>query len=338
MKASKKIGLLSVVIITICLSCSRQIKTEKSVLVYTSKNDENHDPLNNEDNKESPIDDLVKRDAKKAASILNDALNSEDEVIAAYGAVFIKFLGIVHDEEPVWRAIIKGAQSENCLIAALSLRWIVEDKIEQLTNINIKTTCEEAKLFYKIGLLASNGDDGESKNYFCSGSVERGYDTMDNVKILPLAFGSIDNGPLSDAVAFIAARRDSLGAGKNDNKTPLSISYREKLFEKFNVKIRSGQIDSQNICIDTKIFDKGELIKYVESPFLGYPVDMLRAMCVKSSGLLQLTAVRVLGAKTEVPLSGDFAAAAAVMESKMVINRIEGAKTYLLLVARALKK
>jgi len=281
-----------------------------------------------------PIDDLVERDAQVAADILADALSGNDPTLAAWAAVYARRLSLRHDEEKAQSAIARGTEDADPLLAALCWRWIAERVDDPLPpwRGNDDTAPEVAVFAWLACARRGTVPDG-LRTAMHAGDATADAPLPDEWKALPALLAPFDNGPLAVAVAFSAARRRELAGTQNGTRYPLAADLRGELLSSFGVTAPAGGFPRKKDAWPNSV-----LLRLLDSPMRFHPPELLRRICVRGNGALQREAVRMLGAVGAAPGAVDLAAAAAAMASEDPFTRVEAARTYLLMVARATEK
>ncbi|MBN2341806.1 MAG: hypothetical protein JXX29_10650 [Deltaproteobacteria bacterium] len=287
------------------------------------------------DTADHALDELVARDAAQAKQILETALASENDSIAPWAAVFIKYLQIDAHAETVQRQLTRGAATNDLLLKTLCWRWLAAAPTTALPPAKTAGDDPVTQLFAAVAYLKQQKHPPVLKN-----ALALGPSTVDEPDKIPLntligRAAPYDNGPLAIAIAFVSARRMELAETVEGITVPRAAAHRQQLLRLLNAKSVQSR---PNTASDAPFsFSGTTLHQYIEGSVEGQPMEMLRKACVHSTDSLQLSAVRALAIQATTPLAGDLAAAAAAMNSPDERIRMEAARTYLLLASRSTK-
>jgi hypothetical protein len=282
---------------------------------------------------------LVQRDAHTARDILIAALHSRIPSVASWAAVYVRLLRVDAPAPEIRNGLITGARSDELLLQALCLRWLVLDS-ETLPNIKSELTDPVHQLFFALGQLAHHlaGPGERITEALTVGKGVQFYGEKVPLNTLLLQTAPFDDGPLALAIAFVNARRMEIATSVEGVQVPLSAHYRQLLLEKYHLKLQengmTGPVNPQNEFT----FSGTRLHTLLENPLYGQPLKVLRNAILSGKHTLGIDALRGLAATALQPEVADFAATATAFQSDDEQTRVEAARTYLLLVARATRK
>jgi hypothetical protein len=151
---------------------------------------------------------------------------------------------------------------------------------------------------------------------------------------LAAAVVGLDDGPLALALAFVEARRERWtepGAGGRNEWVAARLRA-ELIAALGGAGDPPAALDGCSSPADPAY---SALVEQVETPLLGAPLEVLRGAALKAEGGLRIGALRALAVVGADPRAGDLAVAAAGLRSSDPLVRVEAARTYLLLTARA---
>ena len=294
----------------------------------------------------SPVTQLIERDAHFARDILITALQqTENTALAAWAAVYIRLLNINADAEAVERRLQTGAQSNDLLLKSLCDRWLVNSANTASANTAVTTDgippAEEPidpvpGLFLTLNRLAHSTSNPEQFAIPLDvGAATSFHQERISLNSLLKQTAPFDNGPLALAIAFIDARRMSLATEVEGVTVPRSTAYRQKLLAFYNIH---RAIPAPDPPVDSTWLKATGIHPLLENPLGSQPVAALRNIIVSGADSLKLNALRAMASAALQPEVGDFAAAASAFRSQNPQVRVEGARTFLLLVTRATKE
>lgn len=280
------------------------------------------------------LDQLALEDAKEAAAILNDSILGDDPEVAAWAAVYARRLGIGHDAEAGIDKISAGAGSDDPLLAALCWRWLAVTRDVDLPKAGRKLPDDPALRAMVAAAFASRGVAVPEK---LDGAlaIPAGEPRSDSkapkkkLETIGLASAPYDNGPLSLAISFSMAARNRW----TKNGKWASEGLRDELLAALGAKREDYEkllpAPSDDPPSMTRLTDRLDLA------ITSQPMEMLRKVIVNGSGGLRIDALRALAVVARKPEAGDLGAAAAAMRSDDPVEKVEAARTFLLLTARS---
>lgn len=282
---------------------------------------------------------LVQRDAHIARDILIAALHSGIPSVASWAAVYVQLLRVDAPVTEIRNGLVTGARGEDLLLQALCLRWLVLDS-ETLPDTETELTDPVNQLFFALGQLAHHRTaPGEPiADALSVGNAVQFYDEKAPLNTLFLQTAPFDDGPLALAIAFINARRMEIATRVQGIKVPLSAHYRQLLLEKYHLKLKESGMTGPDNPQSEFTFSGTRLHTLLENPLYGQPLTVLRNAILSGNHTLGIDALRGLAAAALQPEVADFAATATALQSDDEQTRVEAARTYLLLVARATRK
>jgi hypothetical protein len=154
------------------------------------------------------------------------------------------------------------------------------------------------------------------------------------VEGLTFLAGPYDNGPLALAVAFAEARREEWVEGGATGRRWAAERLREELYRSVAGEDRElpAAIVASGVAEDPEY---SALSERLETPLATRPPEVLRGAVLTAEGSLRIGAIRALAVASVEPTAGDLGAVAAAMRSPDPQVRLEAARTYLVLAARA---
>jgi len=284
------------------------------------------------------IEDVVREDVRLAVSILEGAVRGEDPTAAAWAAVYALRLGVGCDRDAAGAALLGGTGDEDPILRALCWRWLatgllLEAPDEPPAPIDPATAALAALAHLRLGDLPAalapclglpGGTPGDP-------SPAPG----DLVGALTSRAAPYDDGPLALAIAFAAARRERwVEVDPGGEPRWAAERLRDELARAVlgSDEVEVDRIEGCPPCRDPRFSDLASLL---ETPLLERPASTLRAAVLRAEGSLRVGALRALAAVAVDPAAGDMGAAAAAMRADDLWVRVEAARTYLLLAARA---
>ncbi|MCK9521779.1 MAG: hypothetical protein M0R76_01895 [Proteobacteria bacterium] len=285
---------------------------------------------------QAALEDLVRRDAPEAAAILHRELANDDGDIAALAAIYTLRLNLKRDDAPVDAALLRGTQSQRALIACLAWRWLAQRTETALPKWQSRAADPLVQLFAALAHVV-RGQKLPSALAQALALSHR-FDTCEtggpprDIDDAPWRAAAlvVDDGPLIHALRFHETRRAATcETGDNGTMQPASLRHYRALCAALHLPETPPPSDKA-----TQHFARTRIPQEITTS-LTAPLGALRQMVVHRQGSLQREAICALAQQAQTPVSGDFAAARAAMESDDPRTRIEAARTYLLLTARA---
>jgi hypothetical protein len=282
------------------------------------------------------LDELAREDAELAAGILEKALAGDDPALAAWAAVYSLRLGIRRDEDAASEALALGATSKDPLLASLCWRWLAvrtaggelprwrQDAPEEPVLGAMISAAHLARgaavpdaLAHALGLPPSDAAGRAAPNPRAVAAIEA-------------SAAPYDDGPLAAAVSFAVARRDRWATKDGW----WAVEARRALLDALGA---DGAVAARFVADlpwrgdppPTRLTDRLDLA------ISSQPRELIRKVATRGTGPLRLDALRALAVTAPDPAAGDLGAAAAAMRSEDPVERLEAARTFLLLTARA---
>jgi len=280
------------------------------------------------------LDELALKDAKEAASILKEAILGEDRELAAWAAVYARRLGIDHDEAASMTAIEKGTASGDILLACLCYRWLATSEMTTLPKRG-KGSADEPVMGTMIAAASVAVGQKIPKELKNALALPAGKPRKDSkapkkkLEIIGLVSAPYDNGPLALAISFAMSVRN----GWTEDGDWAARGLRDELMRSLG-KTREDYEKLLPAPVDdpppmTRLTDRLDLAITSQTR------EMLRKVAVNGAGGLRIDALRALAVVAREPEAGDLGAAAAAMRSDDPVEKVEAARTFLLLAARS---
>ncbi|MBN2715354.1 MAG: hypothetical protein JXX14_05835 [Deltaproteobacteria bacterium] len=340
--SKKLVAILLLLTLSCTLGCGSQsvevpVIVAQTVPVPADRGDSVADSAANasEKNSADPIAQLIERDAHTARNILVSALQSTDDLLASWAAVYIRLLKVEADPALVTEKLLLGSQGDDLLLKVLCYRWLVDDR-----QISPRSPKEKAdpllQLFFALTLLSHPSADSTDfvSRTLCIGQGITFHEEKTPLNTLLRQTAPFDNGPIALAIAFINARRMSLATEVEGIIVPRSAGYRQQLLAFFDIhKEMSLTKPSDN----TFEFQATSVHLQLQNPLSVQPVQVLRNIIVNAADSLKKDGLRALATAAVMPEVGDFAAAASAFQNPDASIRVEAARTFLLLVTRAIR-
>lgn len=288
------------------------------------------------------IEEMIEKDAHKAAQVIRDALESSDPELAAWAAVHALRLDIRHDRALSNKALIRGIKADDPLLQALCWRWLAAEK--EVARIPAWPGGEPKDTV--IGAMAAVSQAAKGSLPGCLASAlglpqekPRGQEAADSAKkrVGELSFmaSPYDNGPLALAIAFVEARRLKWVEPDSNRSAVWSCErLRATLIRNLRPKDEKSARTLERSPAP-RGSDISALATAIDTPLLSRPGRVLRMAALKGEPKLRREALRAIAATAREPLAGDFGAAATALDSEDPETRLDGARTFLLLTARA---
>jgi hypothetical protein len=332
--------LIGAILLTCCSHSSGQQTTVLAETAHTKS------PEKNGDKKEETsqgIEDRVIKDKRLAANILVDAMGSQDTTLAAWAAVYIVRLGLKHDQNHRIRALTHGTlNSEDPLLNALCWRLLATVKeVSKIPNWAGNETTDPVVQVMAALALARRGPLPKTLKAALGlpkgnpSGADRGTESRRLVERL-LAFSMpFDNGPLSLAIVFIEARRGEWieYGSKGKKSTWVAQRLRDELI-RFVLRDDIAAAEHIRASVATGHKRNSTLLETLNTPLVSRPMTVLRRAALAGPIDLRLDALRALAVVATKPVAGDLGASAAALTSDNPRLRVEGARTFLLLVTR----
>jgi hypothetical protein len=305
-----------------------QVDQEKVLLETTSIEEENE--------AQKKLDELVKKDSKRALKILQGAMRGRN-LAAAWAAVYVKRLGVNCDNKAAKEALILGTQSDDPLLLALSWLWLAVEKQGDLPKWRDSWPDPVVGIIAAIAYAGRGEIPKELLKELCipgeAASKQQSKPENREVKLIALTL-PFDSGAIAKAIAFCEARyyRWTEKDSKNELAWVADRLREELVKDTLGRRLETNEVKA--FCADP---DLSRLKDRLALPILEQPVSMLRKVALNGRGSLRIDALRALAIASKNPKAGDLAACSAAMRSDDPITKIEAARTYLLLAARAVE-
>lgn len=286
----------------------------------------------------SAVDALITRDAEAAAAALAAALREPGDP-AALAAVYALRLGVRHDPGAVRAAVRRGTGSRDDLVAALCWRWVAAGPAEEPPEWQGGAAPDPVVAALAAAAFARLDRPWPLPLAGALGLPERGPSDRDPAvpgeRVGPLRRAAIpyDDGPLALAVAFVAARRERwIDRGPGGRRFAAAGLRAELVAALGGGAVALARLESARTVSDPMY---SALAARLDSPLAGSPPSLLRGAVVKGDQRLRVDALRALAVAAVRPEAGDLGAAASALGRADPLTRVEAARTYLLLAARA---
>lgn len=329
-------------VLVLSTGCGRAPESASETIVTT------HSPTAAAKDEQAPpspsaINDMIAKDERRSAEILNDALGSENPAIAGWAAVYLSMLGIIHDNMRSFASLSRAVSLEDPLLASLSWRWLAVretelplpkwspgDKTDPVSQVLAALAFStRGRVPKKLrGALGLPGASPEEPGFDTASANQR----IEQLLMLSVPF---DNGPLALALTFIESkRREWREPDKTGTASWVARRLRNELFN----ALLGNNTAARRRALSTKSSAPSEysaLSDQLETPLYSQPPRNLRAAALTGSPSLRRDSLRALAITATRPEAGDFGAAAAALKSDDQALRVEGARTFLVLVKRA---
>jgi hypothetical protein len=143
-----------------------------------------------------------------------------------------------------------------------------------------------------------------------------------------------DNGPLALAAIFVEARRKEwTEKGPDGQAVWVADRLRNELFQLIT---GDGQANQKRLSesVPPKETSYSPLAEELDTPLVNTPRKTLRDAAVRGDTRLRIHALRALASVSTTPVAGDLGAASAAVQAEDPRLRLEGARTFLLLISR----
>ena len=284
------------------------------------------------------LDDIVRRDAILALKILDEALKGDNADLAGWAAVYILRLGVKHDADAVKTTLTRCVYQTDPLLAGLCWRWFATGNHGDVPGWKKRAPEEPipavmaAVAFARGGKIPAPLADALGLPGETAGGLKqkRGEDREAAAAALIAPY---DNGPLALALTFVESRRN--GWADEDGKQT-AARLRARLLDALApedeevARTIEGSKPSSNPP-STRLNDRLKIGLVVQPP------KMIRKIVLEGSGLLRVEALRAMAITVDDPVAGDLGSVAAALYSEDLLTRVEAARTFLLLAARAME-
>jgi hypothetical protein len=323
-----KRGAITVFAVMICFGCgSDRLRT---VLVETDGADAA--PSSTE------LDDIIRRDALEALKILDEALKGDDADLAGWAAVHILRLGVKHDADAVRATLARCVHMNDPMLAGLCWRWFATGNHGDVPRWKKRGQSEPIPAVMAAIALARGGKipaplaDALGLPKKSAGGSKQAWQKEREVAVHALVT-PYDNGPLALALTFVESRR----VGWVDEDGQLTAArLRARLLD----ALAPGDEGVARTIVDSKPSanpPSTRLNDRLEIGLIVQPPKIIRKIVLEGSGSLRVEALRAMAITVDDPVAGDLGAAAAALHSEDPLTRVEAARTFLLLAARAVE-
>jgi hypothetical protein len=336
-KCFETLGILLVAGILLYAVGAAAVKKVGEVLVTTESAPETTDAPSVGSDEHNPMQKRIERDGLKAAAILRKAVCSTTPV-STWAAIYLRRLGVAHDTACARRALTDGADADDTLLQALSWRHLAADIRIALPTWRKTAKRDPAVLALAAIAYAVRGDVPESLKY--SLTIPPGKPVGESRKsdvekrtghlgAMGLAF---DDGPVALAAAFAEMRYEQCVIGKGRKRRFAAEALRETLIDSLSddPKAVATKLPKQGALPD----GVGDVGRLLDNRLVSRSLDTLRAVILTGEISLRREGLRALAVAAKVPVAGDMAASASALVSSEPFVRVEGARTYLLLLKR----
>ena len=321
-----KRGAIMVFSIVICCGCG----SDKPRTVLVETDGAKAAPASTE------LDDIVRRDALLALEILDEALKGDDADLAGWAAVHILRLGVKHDADAVKATLAGCVYRTDPMLAGLCWRWFATGNYGDVPGWKKRARSEPIPAVMAAVALARGGkiptplaDALGLSEEPAGGSKKERQEDREAATLALIA--PYDNGPLALAVSFVESRRNGW---VDEDGTQSAVRLRTRLLDvlaREDVEVARAIENSKPSANppSTRLNDRLKIGLIVQPP------KMIRKIVLEGSGSLRVEALRAMAITVDDPVAGDFGAAAAALHSEDPLTRVEAARTFLLLAARA---
>jgi hypothetical protein len=292
----------------------------------------------------SPVEELVREDGQRARREIAGAVLAQDSRIAAWGAVYAARIGLDHDREQARAALAAGTAEGDPLLAALCWRRLAADPGGAPLPV-LDGPAQRSPVAAALAALAHAraGEVPPSLTHALGlpsgepGTAARPVPADRREALLELV-DPFDDGPLALAVLFAEARRERWVEGSGSARRFAAEGIRRELVLSLPGEEAPSMLERSAggpPCEDPRY---PELAEQLASPLAGRPLAVLRGAVLGASGSLRIGALRALAVAARKPEAGDLGAAAAALACDEPLVRLEAARTYLFLAARATRR
>lgn len=289
------------------------------------------------------IEERIEADARRAAAVLRESVASSDPRVAGWAAVHGLRLGIHHDDEGAFAALVEATRSVDPLLRTLAWRWLAvapnsvslppalypeqapnETTAEEVVFASLATSSRGDKTALSR-LLAPTGD--------CVDEPVSSETTKKNVEQLFTLAQPYAGLELALVTAFVQARRSCHVEVVAEG--PPRPTFNRLLSEALAVMGIADEVPSDTQA-EPDILPRRDLVERLANPLStrGRGVAVSAAVTADDPKL-RVAALDALCILAPMPLAGDFGAAAAALEAPSPEVAVAGARTFLLLVTRA---
>lgn len=294
----------------------------------------------------SPIEELVREDGLRAREEIAGAVVSDAPLVAAWGAIYAARIGIGHDRDTARAALAAGTALEDPLLVALCWRRLAVDigtgtlPVPPADPGAAPVAAALAALAHAAageipGALADalGPPDGDPGGRARAAQVPKG--RRDGL----VAFADpFDDGPLALAALFVEARRERWVEKSGGAPRWAASSIRRELIE-ILFEERAAEVLARVEHAPPHPRPRyPEVLEQLASPLAARPPAVLRGAVLGAKGSLRIGALRALSVAARKPEVGDLGAAAAALACDDALTRLEAARTYLFLAARATRR
>ncbi len=327
---------------TLLTCCGHSSGQRATVLVETKQEPSPADDTETEPKTTPGIESRIVEDERLAATILTDALESKDTSLAAWAAVYVTKLGLKHDQTQRIRALTHGTgKAHSPLLNALCWHLLAAaENPSEIPNWTAKESADPVVRVMAALALAKRGPLPKTLKMALGlpkdnpAGVDRNTESRRLVERLLALSMPFDNGPLSLAITFIEARRGEWIEHGPEGK-PRWIAKRLQ-DELIHLVLRDDSAAAKRIRASVTVDHQrnSPLLEQLNTPLVSRPLPVLRRAALAGPIDLRLEALRALAVVATKPVAGDFGASAAALTSDSPRLRVEGARTFLLLVTR----
>jgi hypothetical protein len=294
----------------------------------------------------SPVEELVEADILRARKEIVGAVLSGDERVAAWAAVYAARIGIEDDQERARAALVAGTAASDPLLAALCWRRLAAHPAEG-TLPEAPQAPGTAPVAEALAALAHAGAGGIPAAQAPAlglptgepGRSSRPEAVPDGRREALLGLADpFDDGPLALAVLFVEARRERWVERSGGEPRWAAAKIRRDLVDALFGERAPEVMARVEACPPPEDPRYPEITEQLASPLMGRPAAVLRGAALGAGGSLRIGALRALAVAVRKPEAGDVGAAAASLACDDPLVRLEAARTYLFLAARATRR
>lgn len=294
----------------------------------------------------APVEELVEADLRRAREEIVRAVLSRDSRVAAWAAVYAARIGLEHDREQARAALAAGTAEGDPLLAALCWRRLAVDP-GGAPLPGLAGSPEQAPVAAALAALA-HARRGEAPPALAGALGLPAGEPGKAARPVPIPAGRrealldlaapFDDGPLALAVLFVEARRERRVERSGGAPRWAAEALRGELVASLPGAAAPSMLEriaGGPPCEDPRY---PELTEQLVSPLAGRPPALLRGAVLGARGSLRIGALRALAVAVREPAAGDLGAAAAALACDDPLTRLEAARTYLFLAARATRR
>ena len=289
--------------------------------------------------------DRIRKDGLNASNILRKTVCG-GAPLSVWAAVYLRRLGISHDTACAARALVDGAQAADPLLQTLAWRHLASDRTIPLPKWEGDMGRDPAVRAIAAIAYAIRGDVPPSLKFalMIPAGTPSGKSRRQAVEKRTGHLGALglpfDDGPVAIAVSFAEAREQECVVGVGKRRQFAAEPLRKALLaalvdEPATVAAKLPLRTSKPPDLETLPRGAGDVGDRLDNPLVSRPIETLRAIVLTGAMSLRRDALRAVAIIAKEPATGDLAAAASALSVTDPVVRVEGARTFLLLIKRA---